>query len=378
MVMITGCASSYLDNARREFYDGNPQYALTLLDEKKVPKRDRILFLMERGTLYQAAGQYDKSVHDFNEANDLLEQSETLSVSRGATSMVVNDNALRFRGYPFERTYLHVMAALSYLGSENRQDAAVEARRIINTLKPEAIGEYPQDAFSHYMAGFCLELVGDWSNARVRYRKASTFSPTVAIDDSGQLRPIGEAGLPLMPARDNPENGGSELILFMLLGRVADYGTTWPVPSVSPFPYAEIYAEGKLLGRTYTLTDTRHLAALSEKRAAAMKAAKTAGRIAAKRAISYGIEKENELLGSLVWLLLVAMEQPDFRHWETLPQYLQVARLPCPPDLDLVNLTIRTTHGDATNTIRLNAPVLNQSPKFIGFVRDLRNHYLVP
>lgn len=35
VLIITGCASSHLENARREFYNGDPRQALTLLDEKK-------------------------------------------------------------------------------------------------------------------------------------------------------------------------------------------------------------------------------------------------------------------------------------------------------------------------------------------------------
>jgi len=373
-VISSGCASSHLDHARREYYQGNPQNGLILLDENKVSDRDRILFLMERGTLYQAASQYEESVRDFNEANDLLEQSETLSVSRGATSMVINDNVLLFRGYPFERTYLHVMAALSYLGTGNWQDSAVEARRIINTLNPEEVGEYPQDAFAHYVAGLCLELVGDLSNARVRYRKASEFSSAVSVSDSGHLVLIGEESGESVVTIVKPKNGQAELILFMLLGRVADYSTTRPTQSVDTSPYAEIRHEGKVLGRTYTLTDTRHLAAISEKRLATMKAAKTVGRIAAKRAISHEIEKENELLGSLVWLVLLALEQPDFRHWETLPRYLQAARVSCPSALDHFDLIIRSPNGDAIRNIRIDGPIQGKSPLFISFIRDFKSN----
>ncbi len=370
VLIITGCASSHLENARREFYNGDPRQALTLLDEKKISARDRILFLMERGTLYQAAGQYDKSVIDFNTAHDLLEQNETLSVTRGATSMIINDNALMFRGYPFERTYLHVMAALSYLGLGNRQDAAVEARRIINTLKPDDVGEYPQDAFSHYIAALCLELVGDWANARVRYRKASALSPTVAIDDSGQLAPNNEEGAPTLSANDTFLHTGAELILFMLNGRVADDSTNRHALTADTSPYTKIYAGEKLLGRTYTLTDTRYLAAASEEKVAALKAAKTVGRVAAKRAIANEIMEEEPLLGSLAWVLLLAFEQPDLRQWETLPRYFEVARFPCPADLDQLTLTIDPSRGDAIRLFRISVSTPKTGPKFIGFVRD--------
>ncbi len=370
LLLSGGCASSYLDQAREEYYQGAPKEALVLLDENKVPDRDRILFLMERGTLYQAAGEYEKSVRDFNEANDLLEESETLSVSRGATSMVINDNALYFRGYPFERTYLHVMAALSYLGAGNRQDAAVEARRIIHTLDPEKIGDYPQDAFSHYLAGLCLELVGDMSNARVRYRKAAALSTGVSISDSGYFAADGEEGDGSSVTTQKSKNGQAELIVFVLLGRVADYSETRPNRLADRSGYAKIRHKGKVIGRTYTLTDTRHLAAVSEDKLAVMKTAKMAGRIATKRAISREIERENEILGSLVWIVMLALEQPDLRHWETLPRYLQVARVSCPSDLSQIEVIIQSSRGKTIRNVRVNDPLQGDKPLFISFVRD--------
>ena len=284
--------------------------------------------------------------------------------------MVINDNALLFRGYPFERTYLHVMGALSYLGAGNWQDAAVEARRIINTFNPEEIGEYPQDAFAHYVAGLCLELVGDPSNARVRYREASAFSASVSVTDLGRLTAIDKRNGKATEAIPTSKTDQAELVLFLLYGRVADYSETWPTFSVDASPYAEIHYKGKFLGRTYPLTETRQLAAVSEKRLAALKAAKTAGRIATKRVISQEIEEENELLGSLVWLTLLALEQPDFRHWETLPQYLHAARVFCPTDLDHINLTIRSPNGDAVRQVRIDGPIQRKNELLIHFIRD--------
>lgn len=86
-------------------------------------------------------------------------------MSKGVASWVVNDGVQNFRGAPFERTMVHVMAAKNYLALGEWDDAAAEARRIIKSLEPDIRGEYPEDAYSRYMAGFCLEMIDDDSNA---------------------------------------------------------------------------------------------------------------------------------------------------------------------------------------------------------------------
>ena len=75
-----------------------------------------------------------------------------------------------------ERTLLHAFTAKNHLAQANFENAAVEARRIIESLTPEKKGDYPDDAYSRYMAGFCLEMMDDRSNAELEYRKADSVS----------------------------------------------------------------------------------------------------------------------------------------------------------------------------------------------------------
>jgi len=372
VLLLSGCATNALEQARKAYYSGHNDDAIELLNNARIANRDRVLFLMERGSVYQAAGQYKDSVRDFNEVNYLLEQSETKSVSRGATSILINDNALMFRGYPFERTYLHVMAALSYLADGNWSDAAVEARRILNTLKPDELNGYPEDAFSHYLAGVCLELVDDMSNPRVQYRKASDLTLDLIITDNGIILPKSDEDKEEKTIRsyDNIEQGGAELVCFILFGRVADYSTEIPYVSIGGKPFTEIRYNGKTLGTAYTLADTRELAFLSEKKIAVTKAARAAARIAAKGTIAYQIQRQSPVLGFLTWFILLALEQPDYRHWEMLPRYMQAARIYCPADIDHLDLIIHDPSFGRLHKVRIDKPINKKGILFVAIDRE--------
>lgn len=353
-LLASGCGTPHLERARLDFYRGRIPEAAASLEKVSVPRRDRVLFLMERGTIYQAAGDYERSLNDFLAAYDQLRETEPLSVSEGVTSFVINDMVRSFRGYPFERTFLHVFAALSHLSLGAWENAAVEGRRILNSLDPERIGDYPEDAFSRYMAGFALEMMGDIDNARVQYRRASALNPSIAITDFGQPY-IGQTERDDAPSADGsdsatkpepPDPGQHELVVFVLSGKTTEHpltGTRFGQPRI---PYALIKADGKVLGRSYSLTDTTKLAQLSEQKRIALQVAKTTTRVLIKEAIAESIRDNNESLGLLARFILIGLlEHPDIRRWETLPRYMQVARIPSPPDLGNVEVSLMSRDG---------------------------------
>jgi hypothetical protein len=102
--------------------------ALKKLDDKRN-NADKILYLMERGRVGQAAGLTDGSLTDFSavlEAMDVNEDKAKLSVTdtgaQGAT-LLTNDNAIPYRGEAYERVFVHHYQALNYLGRRRRNPA---------------------------------------------------------------------------------------------------------------------------------------------------------------------------------------------------------------------------------------------------------------
>jgi tetratricopeptide (TPR) repeat protein len=354
---ICGCASAPLDTARRHFYAGRFAAADSSLTADREPAQDLALYLMERGTIRQLQGRYDESSADLIAAYDHLERLRTYSVSQGVTSLVVNDAVQDFRGYPFERTLLHAFTAKNHLAMGHWEHAAVEARRIIHSLTPELRGDYPEDAYSRYMAGFCLELVGDHTNAALQYRLASELAPNAGINAAD-----GRLG-------GEPAAGSGELVCFIGLGQAAPAGRDGDHHGAE---FAEIWAASQRLGRTYTLADTRQLAAQSLQQAAARKTAKTVGRVAIKESISQAIERENEAFGDLARLLLIGLlERPDTRSWRTLPRLLAVARVPCAPGITAVDVVFKRADGQIIERRRVSTPLQRNGRVTVTWCRDI-------
>lgn len=96
--------------------------------------KDRVLYWLDLGLLNHYKG-------DFTQSNQLLEKAEfaidelyTSSVSKGAASMLLNDNALDYSGDDYENIYLNVFKCLNYIKLNSFDEAFVEVRRINDKL----------------------------------------------------------------------------------------------------------------------------------------------------------------------------------------------------------------------------------------------------
>jgi len=367
-LLASGCATPALDASRRHFYQGDYARAEKELADIPASDKDRVLYLMERGLARQAQGRYEESSRDFIAASDRIDQLETYSVSKGASSMVVNDTVQDFRGAPYERALLHAFTAKNFLARADWDGAYVEARRIMKTLDPLVRGDYPEDAYSRYMAGFCLEMNDDPSNAALQYRRAA------GLLQSGWLDP--ETGrfaeeAPSASSAPGTQAPRHELVCFVLIGG-ADAGSGY-YSAGGGAVYATISSGARALGRSYHLSDTAELAFSTDQVEAVRKAAKTVGRVLVKEAIAQSVESHNNpFLGDLIRFVLIGLlEQPDTRRWETLPRLLQVARVPCPADLKSFEVTFRNAAGVPLQTLHVAQPITRRGNTFISFCRNV-------
>ena len=365
IALSCGCSTPVLNRARSQFYMGQFAAASEALKDADVAKADTVLFQMERGMVLHNLGQYSESSHDFISAADELERLRTYSVAQGTASMLVNDNVQDFTGFPFEQSLLHAFTAKNHLALGHWDDAAVESRRLIELLKPDRLGKYPEDAYTRYLAGLGFELIDDWSNAQLQYKKAATVCKTSAIDEDGAFAKLGKKPHQL-------KSDGWQLICLVSAGRVPRRRTSHQqyIKNAQPV-YAEIYADGKKVGRSYILTDTAQLAFTSEQIDAAREAAKTVARVALKDSIADNIEEQDEFLGALAHLILISfLEQPDRRRWETLPRWLGVARLELSAKPHKIEAVFRT-EAYQISRVTVSAPMMTRRKKIVTFVRDI-------
>lgn len=365
--LLTSCGTHDLPDARSAFYMGDYTRAQNEIGIDDVEGRDAVLVLMERGTIYQAEGEYEKSSKDFIQASDMLELLETYSVSEGAASWMVNDTVYSYQGAPFEQTMLHSMTALNHLAVGNWADAGVEARRAIYSLQPEERGaDYPDDAFSRYLAAFVLEMTDDYENAAAQYSLVDELLPDLHVDKRGRFE--------LSVAKSVDEQvTDRELVCFFFLGRSpsmhevrGDYRYSFSPPRI------QIYANEQYLGDAAILTSVQDLAMRTWNIEAPARMAKMAARIAAKETLARQFHGRNGDMGALIRLILIGLlEQQDFRRWETLPQWLAVARVPFPMGCSAFDVKVQSSGTTTGTTIAVRHPVVQRGNVVFSFVRDL-------
>jgi hypothetical protein len=167
LLFLLGCAAGYskymgapLKNMARGDYAG----ALAKL-EKPEGKTNRLLYYFEKGLLLHYQGEYETSNQVFAQAERLIDQLYTKSVSREIASLLTNDAIRAYSGEEFERALIHYYRALNYQYLGQPQEALVECRKANLRLedfaaKAEYKLTYKNDAFIQYMTGLFFEAEG--------------------------------------------------------------------------------------------------------------------------------------------------------------------------------------------------------------------------
>ena len=140
------------------------------------------MYLMEGGLLSLYSNDYNASRKTLTQAEMLDQELYTRSLTRQATTFIINDLVAPYRGEDFESVMLNLLLALAYLQEGSVEDALVEARKVDKKL--EAINsQYPQDkknaykedAFVRWLMGMLYEIEPTSANlndAFISYRKA--------------------------------------------------------------------------------------------------------------------------------------------------------------------------------------------------------------
>jgi hypothetical protein len=97
------------------------------------PEKNAIMLFLDKGLLEHYAGNYAASSADLQNAERLIEEAYTKSISEGFFSYIVNDNVKEYPGEDFENIYLNVFNALNYYNRNNIEGALVEIRKLSNT-----------------------------------------------------------------------------------------------------------------------------------------------------------------------------------------------------------------------------------------------------
>jgi hypothetical protein len=174
--------------ALRDF--GSAAMTLEASKDNYYAKKDRVLYYLDAGMLYYYQPNAPKSNELLSKGEDAIDELYTTSISKGAASLLLNDNVLDYSGEDYENVYLNVFKALNYLEQDRFDPAFVEVRRINNKLsllteKYEKIAEeynksedakkkftvaknqFNNSALGRYMSMIMYRAEGNFDDARI-------------------------------------------------------------------------------------------------------------------------------------------------------------------------------------------------------------------
>jgi hypothetical protein len=237
VLVLSGCATfrSYDAELRQTLSmaaSGQVDAAIKTLDKHNKGDEKDLLYYMEMGELQRLRSHYDKSQHVWMSADKKVQEWEAaakldpLRVSGSVASYLLNDKLRPYQGQDFEKVMLTTRMAMNFLAKgdfdsarvaikqtherealiadvRSKQYAQVEdqARKkgastsfrelngypvaTIDTPEVRALRNSYQSAFSHYLAGFIYEALGEPSLAAAGYRQAIELRGSTPLLDEG-------------------------------------------------------------------------------------------------------------------------------------------------------------------------------------------------
>ncbi|MCI2963325.1 MULTISPECIES: COG3014 family protein [Shewanella] len=399
VLSLSGCAynsifinyPSQIEPLKQELNSATPLADIDKL-ASNINGNDGLLYAQEAGRIAQVAGDFAASKKYYQQAVDAytaFDDKAKVSVSdisATASSLVLNDNAIPYRGPGYERIMLHQYQALNYLFSGDYQGALVEVRRS-NELQSSEQERYQKsqksvqamangtidaevnklgqaagtvtssflNAYSYYTTGVLHEVLGEPNDAYIDYRKAAQITPGNTYLQQDLVRLAKQLGMPQYDEfkrrwgdakLPNPKDG--QVILMVERGFVpAKQALTVPftihgnwqtvslatyMPNNTFVPETQVQGLGTVL-KTEPIANIDALAITALKEDLPATLVRQVARVYAKSEMAYQVGKSGSPgnnaadIGSIAMQIFnVVTEQADRRSWLTLPKQAQIGR----------------------------------------------------
>ncbi|MDR1100497.1 MAG: hypothetical protein LBL28_08465 [Treponema sp.] len=137
-LMVLSCATKSDVYEEIDLAVGSSSYvnALAAIEKGQEAKKpiypgdNQILLYLDKGVLEHYAEQYQASAADLQEAERLIEEAFTKSITAEIGSYFANDNTKEYAGEDFEDVYTNVFGALNYYNQGDVEGALVEIRKV--------------------------------------------------------------------------------------------------------------------------------------------------------------------------------------------------------------------------------------------------------
>ena len=133
LLLVASCATGSKEvknKIRAQVSGAKYEEALKTLESAKYFKENeqsKLLFLMEKGLILHGMGQFNKSIHIFEQAKELARKQYTVRVSKKLTTYIGNDSSDIYYGEKYELSMLHFYQALNHysLSFLDKKDVSV-------------------------------------------------------------------------------------------------------------------------------------------------------------------------------------------------------------------------------------------------------------
>ncbi len=314
----------------------------------------------EAGMVALTAGDWSAALEYFTAAAAAVEEveEEALISPENAGDLLVswtlNDSYGDYSGEGYERVMLHACLGLAYLTQGLVEDLQVEVKRANRLLEGEQDlfeADYQAGGLGHYLSAVAYELVGEYGEAYIDYKRMEEKGIGGALVGRALVRLAAGLGRGddlatwegrFGPDIERPQDAASVIVIagvgmgpFKEEARL-DVPTgsgvlSWAVPVfelrgqrvsslVLSAPSAEV--------RTEVVEDVGRVAKRNLDDRIAWLAGKSTVRTFLKRELRQYLKKEHGAAGALVGdLFTIFTERADLRAWRTLPDTWQAARL---------------------------------------------------
>ncbi|MGB4267996.1 MAG: PDZ domain-containing protein [Spirochaetota bacterium] len=195
LIGVAACASydynKQIAETENLFYSGKyKEAARKLLPMVNKKSKDQLLYMMECGLMLQVAEDYENSTKVLTEAAKIGDQI-TVSLSKEAASLLLNETTTNYNGEDFERVLIHMYLGINYLMLSKPDEARVEFKKVNDMLRDINVTtgkSYKQNLMAKYLTAIAFELSADIDNdmndrefAYIEYKQIYELNPGLSM-----------------------------------------------------------------------------------------------------------------------------------------------------------------------------------------------------
>ncbi|WP_413576592.1 COG3014 family protein [Bdellovibrio sp. HCB290] len=379
ILSLSGCATyqGKVDKARTYLVTRDFEKALKELEPlANKEDGDQLVYLLDYGVALQVSGNIPESNTVLLRADRLSEQVDYQSVSRVAGSLALNEEMVQYKGDTFEKIFINAYLAMNFLEIGKLDDALVEARRInekYQKYRQEEKQKFELNPFSKYLSALIWEADREYDDAYIAYQEAYKLDPGIPNIGVDLIRSAKLARRPdaykewkkkFSDVKENPDwynKSMGELVILYQQGwgpRKYAAQNEYRLPALYPTPSetktTRLTIDGQGIYVSNPLYDVQAAAIKTLQEDYGILVAKRMAGLATKAVLADQVRQQNQLLGDLTFLAMNLADRADLRQWSTLPQTIQMIRVPLKPGEYKFNLEGLNIAGNPTGESLIN------------------------